>query len=142
MVESQSDKNFLHSTKLPSIGCFLSVLQFSGGKKELKSLLKTLTKSGLAFYNRHIKSSTEFSERVYIQKNRLDMVKITLKTGVLNAYQNFERFVPAPSFKNLYLSITFCRDITPFLDFMAKHSHIKVHIYKLDIYDNDNTSSD
>jgi hypothetical protein len=63
MVESgPPEVNFLLRTHLPSIGSFLTVLQFFDHKSVVKKLLRCLSlRHGSSFYSRHVKHSLAFS---------------------------------------------------------------------------------
>ena len=57
------NSNFLVGSKIPSIGCFITILQFMGPRKQVRYIVKGLNKSkGKLFYLAHIKTSTEFSD--------------------------------------------------------------------------------
>eukprot|EP00347_Sterkiella_histriomuscorum_P013666 403363836 len=102
MVESQSDqKNFLKESGLPSIGCFLTVLQYVGSKKKCKTIVSMMFKQGNQFYKRHIKQSTEFSTIIYVPAKHpmiLDM-DVTKFRNILTDIVIF----PQP--RNLFLKV-------------------------------------
>jgi len=55
--------NFLQGTKLPSIGCFLTLMTYYGNRKEVKKTLLALNKlKGHVFYLKHVEESTQFTE--------------------------------------------------------------------------------
>ena len=77
--------SLLKDSKMPSIGCFLSILQFYEGKHELKQFLAVLTKQGKYFYRKHIKHSTEFSDHIRASKHMPELItfdayRVQLKT--------------------------------------------------------------
>ncbi len=78
MVESNQEKNYLRTSNLPSIGCFVTILQYLGASLDIKEFLTILFKSGKTFYKRHVKNSTEFSQKAYINTKRPDIVTINL----------------------------------------------------------------
>ena len=60
-----TNKNFLISSSLPSIGSFTSILKYFALKQDLKRFLVSLTPTGKTFYKHHIKNSPEFNEDEY-----------------------------------------------------------------------------
>ena len=76
-VNHQVNSNFLVGSHIPSIGCFLTLLSFMGYRKQLKGLVKGLSKSkGINFYNSHVKNSTGFSDLKGITRSSTDVVNI------------------------------------------------------------------
>eukprot|EP00347_Sterkiella_histriomuscorum_P010731 403375136 len=100
MVESQSDqKNFLKESGLPSIGCFLTILQYLGSKKKCKAIVSMIYKQGNQFYKKHIKQSTEFSTITYVPARH----PMTLDMDVNNFRNILTDIVIFPQPRKLYL---------------------------------------
>ena len=74
------DSNFLRGSHIPSIGCFLTLMSFMGSRKQIKELVKGLSKTkGIHFYKSHIKNSTGFSDKEIFSRNSNDVVYIDFK---------------------------------------------------------------
>jgi len=84
MVEpAPAQVNFLLKSPLPSIGCFVTVLQFYGTRKSVKQLLKVLTKRhGIPFYLKHVRDSTQFRGSNMIPRTLPMLVSLDLVRGV------------------------------------------------------------
>jgi hypothetical protein len=68
--EQVINSNFLGGSKIPSIGCFVTLLSLMGSRKEIKHLLKGLSKAkGFHFYKTHVKGSSEFSDKENIMRD-------------------------------------------------------------------------
>ena len=53
----KKEKLFWIGTKLPSMGCMITVFSFFGFKEDLKCLLYQLNSSGRSFYEKHLTSA-------------------------------------------------------------------------------------
>ncbi len=74
MVESTEDRNYLLGSNLPSIGCFVTILQYLGCRIDIKHFLAMTFKNGKAFYKKHVKHSTSFSEIAFYNTKRSDLL--------------------------------------------------------------------
>lgn len=77
-IDSQSC-NFLAKTKLPSIGCFITVMKYVGNKELVSFLVRCFSKSkGMLFYKKHIEQSSEFSDEYSLSKDSPALLTISL----------------------------------------------------------------
>ena len=128
--------NFLMKSHLPSIGCFLSVLQFYGTQKSVKQLLKTLTKRhGTPFYLKHVRESTEFRGTNLIPRTLPMLVTLDLDRAPRNTciVPNLDKFQLRAGQSKLHLKLLTNNfsDDPNFLAFLGRVEGARLIVYKL-----------
>ena len=82
IAQSNKEKNYIQKSKLPSIGSFITLLEYFQARKLNKPFLKCLFRNGGDFYKRHVKHSNEFSDRYFFTSKMAEVINLDFNDKV------------------------------------------------------------
>ena len=140
-MESQSNIdsescNFLAKTKLPSIGCFVTVMKYVGNRELVCFMARCFSKSkGMLFFKKHIEFSSEFSDDQILSKDSPALVTIT------SCCHSLFYFKPQASLKEINLKIIIRQHgmLNLLSNLLSQYVEIKFNIECLDVSNQFNT---